>query len=277
MQVTNVRVSFLREKQPAQYEKAAPAVEFVATLDQGDDHVSTARALMTDAATIVYAGIGYDVPERVAAALANGKAPAELSVATKTTGDAPAAPETPGQVPEDKPKAKGRPVGSKNTAPKKETKATERKRLAKRATEIQDAEMQAERKRLAAEAALAAANFAVSDAAAGQPEDDDAVPGDEPTPNISTGGERVDPNDADGIPGDDDAVPGDEEFTPTSLHDMMTDLIRTPPRRLTILNAKKVLAHFKVARAGDLTQEQALEGRTMVEQMVAEFDAEQAG
>ena len=66
MQVTNVRVSFLREKQPAQYEKAAPSVEFAASLYQGDDHVVTAFRLMTDSDTIVYAGIGYDVPEKVA-------------------------------------------------------------------------------------------------------------------------------------------------------------------------------------------------------------------
>ena len=59
MQVTNVRVSFLREKQPAQFEKSRPEVEFAATLNQGDDHRLVARSLMIDATAVVYAGIGY--------------------------------------------------------------------------------------------------------------------------------------------------------------------------------------------------------------------------
>ena len=50
MQVTNVRVSFMREKQPAQYEKAQPMVEFAASLDDGDDHRVIARTLMANAA-----------------------------------------------------------------------------------------------------------------------------------------------------------------------------------------------------------------------------------
>ena len=93
MQVTNVRVSFLREKQPAQYEKAAPAVEFGATLDDGDDHRVAALSLMMDAASVVYAGIGYAVPDKVAAALKGGSVPAGLSVTTETAEVPEAAPE----------------------------------------------------------------------------------------------------------------------------------------------------------------------------------------
>ncbi len=250
MQVTNVRVSFLREKQPAQYEKAAPAVEFVATLDQGDDHVATARALMTDAATIVYAGIGYDVPERVAAALTSGIVPAELSVDTKTTEAAETAPEAARgtTATEDaKPKPRGRPKGSTNTGPKKETAAAKRKR---EAAEKEAAEV---------------------------PGDGD-VPGDEPKPNISTGEARINPED--GIPGDDNVpegiVPGSDdevpEFTPKDLHTMIIELVQATPRRLSVANAKAVLAHFKVARAQDLSNEQAVEGKKMVEEMLAETE-----
>ena len=256
MQVTNVRVSFLREKQPAQYEKAAPAVEFVATLDQGDDHRSVARSLMIDATSVVYAGIGYDVPAKVAQALASGDVPTELSVATETVDATEAAAETPEEAAEEK-KTRGRPRGSKNTAPKKETAAAKRKREAAEAK--------------AAEAAEA----------------DDGIPGDDEPAAISTGEARIGPEDTPedhGIPGDDDGVPGDDEvpgedetpaeeaegeFTPKDLHILIMSHVNATPRTLSVANAKQVLAHFKVARAQDLTDEQALEGKALVEKMVA--------
>lgn len=244
MQVTNARVSFLREKQPAQYEKAAPAVEFTAILDQGDDHLAIARQLMTDAATIVYAGIGYALPDRVAQALASGKVPAELSVATGSTEAAPTAPEAAGEAPEteaEKPKTRGRPRGSKNTAPKKGTAAAKK-----------------------AEEAAAAAK------------DNDGIPGeDDPTPNISTGKVRIGPEDD--IPGEDETpsdqreenTPNDAEFGPKDLHTLIMLHVNATPRTLSVANAKQVLAHFKVARAQDLTDEQAVEGKALVEKMVA--------
>ena len=89
MQVTNVTVSFTREKQPAQYEKSAPAVGYSAVLSDGENHEAAARELMISATRVVYNGLGYEVPPKVAEALASGKVPAELSVAT----DASAAPE----------------------------------------------------------------------------------------------------------------------------------------------------------------------------------------
>lgn len=249
MQVTNVRVSFLREKQPAQYEKAAPAVEFSAVLEDGENHGTAARALMISASEVVYNALGYDVPAKVRKALANGTVPAELSVTTETAEAAPEAPGATEETPEteaDKPKTRGRPKGSKNTAPKKETAA-------------------AKRKREAAEAEAAA-------------KADDGVPGDdEATPNISTGEDRVDPNDTDGVPGDDEdagdqreeRVPDDAEFTPKDLHTLIMSHVNASPRTLSVANAKQVLAHFKVARAQDLTDEQALEGKALVEKMVA--------
>jgi len=248
MHVTNVRVSFLREKQPAQYEKAAPAVEFVATLDEGDDHEATARQLMIDATSIVYAGIGYDVPAKVAKALVTGVATADLSVATKTVEAPTETSETPEETPEDKPKTKprGRPVGSKNTGPKKETAAAKRKR----------------------EAAEAAAKD--SDGIPG----DDEVPGDEPKKDsLSTGEARVGPDDdpADhDIPGDDE-VPAEKtetEFTAKDLHTMIMSHVSATPQTLSVANGRTILAHFKVARAQDLTPEQVIKGKDMVEKMV---------
>jgi hypothetical protein len=247
MQVTNVRVSFLREKQPAQFEKSRPEVEFAAALDQGDDHLATARQLMTDAATVVYAGIGYAVPDRVAQALASGVVPAELSVATETTEAAEAAPEAAEEATEPK-KGRGRPKGSKNTAPKKETAAAKRKREAAEAEAAKEA-------------------------------DTDGIPGDDEPSAISTGEARVGPEDDpadhgvedDGIPGEDEA-PAEEaetEFTPKDLHTLIMSHVNATPRTLSVANAKQVLAHFKVARAQDLTNEQALEGKALVEKMVA--------
>jgi hypothetical protein len=251
MQVTNVRVSFLREKQPAQFEKATPSVEFAATLDEGEDHEAAARQLMIDATRVVYNGIGYDVPARVVTALASGTVPSELSVTTETEETAPEAPEAavePTESSESKPKSRGRPKGSKNTRPKKGTKA--------------------------AEEAEKAAGAAVSD---------ESVPGEEAPSAISTGEPRVGPEDdpADhGIPGDEE-VPGPtpqdqdpvdgtpEEFTPKDLHALIISLVQATPKRLSVANAKQILAHFKVARAQDLTNEQALEGKAMVEKMLA--------
>jgi len=250
MQVTNVRVSFLREKQPAQYEKAAPAVEFVATLDQGDDHVATARALMIDATTIVYAGIGYDVPPKVAAALASGKVPAELSATTEITDEASETTEEVSDAEADKSKTRGRPKGSKNTRPKKGTKA------AKVGDTVKFQGVEGE----------------VTKVATDIPGEDE-VPGEE-TSAISTGEARVGPEDdpADhGVPGEDE-VPAEEteaEFTPKDLHTLIMSHVNATPRTLSVANAKQVLASFKVARAQDLTNEQALIGKEMVEKMVA--------
>lgn len=238
MHVTNVRVSFLREKQPAQYEKSAPSVEFSAVLEEGENHGTAARALMISASEVVYNALGYDVPTKVRKALMNGTVPAELSVATETTETAEVAPEAAEEA--TKPKAKGRPKGSKNTRPKKGSKAAKE-----------------------AEAAALAAKE--NDGVPG----DDEVPGEE-TPNISTGEERVNPEDE--VPGDEngsDEVPGEEtEFTPKDLHTLIMSHVNATPRTLSVANAKQVLAHFKVARAQDLTNEQALEGKVLVEKMV---------
>lgn len=240
MQVTNIRVSFLREKQPVQYEKSQPAVEFTATLDDGEDHAIIARQLMVDATSVVYAGLGYAVPDRVAKALLSGEVPAEVAVEVKTEKVAEGASEPATEESATAGKKRGRPKGSKNTAPKAGTKAAEKK----------DAEG------LAATAAA---------------KDDDGLPPEDEKPNISSGEERVDPAD-DGLPPEDDGVPGDEptpasneEFTAKDLHDMLMAAI---PDKISGPQAKTVLARFKVARARDLTPEDVLKAREMVKQMI---------
>jgi len=237
MHVTNVRVSFLREKQPAQYEKAAPAVEFTAVLDEGDDHRLAARSLMIDATAVVYAGLGYAVPERVAAALLDGETPDKLAVTVETKDTPPQAPLTaekatagdngadvPGdEAAEAKPakKPRGRPKGSKNTRPKAGSKA---------AAETKPAPTKA----------------------ADVPDDD--IPGDAP---------RVGPDDN---PKDHGVEAPAKEFTAKDLHTMIIDLINE--KKLSVPSAKQLLAHFKVARAQDLTTDQVAEGRGMIEKMV---------
>lgn len=223
MQVTNVRVSFLREKQPAQYEKAVPAVEFVANLDDGEDYVAVARALMTDATKLVYNGLGYDVPAKVAAALADGDPPKEVSVAIETEETPEEASEAPK---EDKPKGRGRPKGSKNTRPKAGTKAAE-EAMAKQAAD--------------------------SDI----PGDD--IPGDEP---------RVGPDDNPSDHGVSEDEATNTAYTAETFYSYMMEKIQSTPRQLSVPNAKQILAHFRVARAQDLTDEQATEAAGMVDKMI---------
>ena len=237
MQVTNLTVSFLREKQPVQFEKSRPAVEFTAVLDDGEDHVAAARKLMTEAATIVYAGIGYDVPDRVAAALAGGEIPDGGTVVTeKVKTAAPEAPAASVKGPSakqdaEKPKrGRGRPKGSKNTAPKADSKA-------------------------AKEAAAAA----TSD-----------IPGNERTdpenPISNVPSAEVPEPQTTGVPSVEQAPTG--EFTAKDLHTLINSSIKDG--KLSIQNAKKLMAHFKVARAKDLTPEQVAEGRVMLTQMINE-------
>ena len=255
MQVTNVRVSFLREKQPAQYEKATPSVEFSAVLDAGDDHRLAARSLMIDATAIVYAGIGYAVPAKVAAALLDGETPDKLDVTVGTEDTPPQAPLTTEQatvdgsdVPGDEvaeatpKKTRGRPKGSKNTRPKAGTKAAEK------AAPAEDA------KGGLVKTAKKAATPATK--AADVPDDD--IPGDTP---------RVGPEDDPKDHGVEAAPAATGEFTAKDLHTMIIDLIYE--KKLSLPSARQLLAHFQVARAKDLTPEQAVEGKGMIEKMIA--------
>lgn len=268
MQVTNVRVSFFREKQPAQYEKAQPMVELAAVLAEGEDHLGAARHLMLDAATVVYAGLGYAVPEKVAAALAKGETPmgstvnvsmntrantAEDFKAQQTGTDVVA--EAADKIKEtfkgsevaedhadrvidltetDPPKKRGRPKGSKNTRPKSDTQA-------------------------------AADHLAKTD----------EIPGD----SISTGETRVGPDDTpadhgvDDIPGEEAPAeaevttePVEDAYTSKDLHAYMTQATRD--QKITAQSARQVLTELGVARAQDLTPEKVIKGRKMIDLMI---------
>ena len=239
MEVTNIRVSFMREKQPVQYEKAQPMVELAGTLADGENHLTAARNLMLDAASIVYAGIGYSVPEKVADALMNiapgttmieaaqATAKVEVEFANKLAAEEKGTAKD--EVEKPAAKKRGRPKGSSN----KKTTEAEVQKL------IDDTKAAAK----ATEDEIAAAGGAY----------------DGPDDNISNGDEdRVDPN------------ASDEEFTPKDLHDLIIGHVKSEPRTLSVANARSILAHFKVVRAQDLTNDQASEGKIMVEQMVKE-------
>ena len=67
MNVTHIKLSYRRSRQPASYESAEPAVEFSASLEEGEDHVLAAHALMADAVNVVHAQIGLkpvETPDR---------------------------------------------------------------------------------------------------------------------------------------------------------------------------------------------------------------------
>lgn len=237
MQVTNIKVSFMREKQPVQYEKAQPAVELTATLEDGENHLTATRNLMLDAAAVVYAGIGYPIPEKVADALnaivSGGSVPSGGQATTETSTDKPADAKSEDAKPAAK--KRGRPRGSKN-APRTVTPEN----------------VVATPSEIPGEEAPASSEIPGEEAPASS-----EIPGEE-TPNISSGNEdRVDPA-------------ADTGFTPKDLHDLIIGHVKATPRTLSVQNARSILAHFKVARAQDLTDEQAAEGKTMVDQMVAE-------
>lgn len=261
MIVTNVRVSFFREKQPAQYEKAQPMVELAAVLTDGENHLVAARQLMFDAATVVYAGLGYGVPEKVAAALAVDETPTDITVnikyakanepaqtgaevlaeAADKIGEAIIA-ETVDETAEkaEPKKRRGRKPGSKNLRPRKGTPE--------------------------ADAHLAKA---------------DEIPGETPS-DLSSGDARIGPDDdpadhgVDDVPGE--AAPAKQEpevadkpveqaFTALDLHKYMSEAARDG--KITVQAAKAQVLHAQgVARAQDLTDEQVIKGRKIIDLMI---------
>jgi len=67
--VHSIRVIYTREKQPKDYEKAVPTIEFSASLEDGADHVEAGLNLMRDACDIVYSALGMATPKPVATRL----------------------------------------------------------------------------------------------------------------------------------------------------------------------------------------------------------------
>lgn len=229
MQVTNVSVSFMREKQPAKFEKSQPSVEFTAVLDDGECYLKAARTLMYNAATVVYAGIGFDVPEKVAAALRAGETPVGATTVTNVTNIAAPAVEAPveAEAVEEKPKTRGRPKGTKNTQPKKNSAADTTK----------------------------------------VPVDTSEVPGDD-VPNIRSNPEdRVDPVAEEEAALSAGAVElGEIEYTAKDLHDFVADAIAN--KKMNANQYRQLLAPFKVGRPRDLTPEQALLARDAAIEML---------
>jgi len=58
MQVDSVRVTFMRKRQPKDYENAMVEIGLDATLDDGEDHVEAMRTLLDDASSQVYERLG---------------------------------------------------------------------------------------------------------------------------------------------------------------------------------------------------------------------------
>lgn len=80
MHVHSIRVSFTRKKRPADYEEIQPTIELAASLDEDDNAAAAGIKMMGEACTVVYAGIGMNVPERIAERLKLGEAPAGAEV-----------------------------------------------------------------------------------------------------------------------------------------------------------------------------------------------------
>lgn len=233
-QITTVRVVRKRSVQPEQFGNAGAEVEFFGTVLEGEDHVTVARQMLADTRALVYENLGMKLPAGIVADYAEVDTPQETATVETTTEEA------------SKPKGRGRPAGSKNTGPKKETKAAEKKRL------------KAEAETTAAEQAAGAVGS-------------DDIPGDEdPTPNISTGGERVSPEDD--VPGDDREehveAEGDDELTAETLHKHITSSIEA--HTLTTMQAKQMQREMKVARVRDLdTPEKLARAKTMIDSSIA--------
>ena len=121
VQITTIRVVRKRSVQPEQFGNAMAVVEFTGNVLEGEDPKAVARQMLVDTRALVYENLGMKLPASIVEAYAEVDTPQEtagVSVEEPT-----------------KPKGRGRPAGSKNTAPKKETKAAERKRLKKEAAE----------------------------------------------------------------------------------------------------------------------------------------------
>lgn len=65
MNVHTIKVSYRRSKQPVQYESAEPTIEFVASVEDGANHLVAAASLMLDACSVAYAALAMDVPTGV--------------------------------------------------------------------------------------------------------------------------------------------------------------------------------------------------------------------
>lgn len=237
MQVTNITARFMRKVQVKDFEPMESEVSMSAHLEEGEDAMAAGEVLVMQAKTLVITALSAKV--------------AGKNTASVTSDPAKAAAESP--LPGDK-KGPGRPPG---------TGKNQKAQAAQQAAANSGSDIPGDDKPTAA-----------SD-----------IPGDEQKPNISANPEnRVDPNDAGGdIPGDDKPaattvgdLPEDDEFaaavkeadasakmTAEELQRFITSAITG--KKITVEQAKKVLADAGYARTTEVPDEKRAEVKAKVE------------
>ena len=247
--ITNVRIMRFRKVQPEKFGGAGAEVELNATIHEDEDYRDITRGLLFDARAMCYENLGMRLPKEAF------DSDAELAELSGEPAAAAAEDDIPGEPAKaETKKPRGRPAGSKNTAPKKGSKAWK--------------EAQAK----AAEAAAAPG--------------EDEIPGEEkPKDQISTGEERVDP---DAIPGEDAedaasskaeaeaeqvAAEGEEEMDGVGFNSYINDSIRAS--KLTGLQAKLMMKEMSVARVRDLnTPEKLAQAKMMIDAFIDSNEAQ---
>jgi hypothetical protein len=229
MQVHTVRVSYTREKQPKDYEKAAPAIEFSAAIEEGEDHFKAGRQLMIDACSVVYNALGMTVPELVLQHLAQGEIPVGGSV-TVETPKAAAAPkkEEPKTVDNTGDYVSDVPGGEDGA--KEEEKAAEPKRRGRPPKKAP-----------------------VSDV----PED---VPGDEEKPAANVADVPED------VPAETPSESEEPVYTIEDLRHHLTALITG--KALSVADVKETIAAYGASRTDDLSPEDALKVKVDLDNLV---------
>lgn len=244
-QITNVRIMRFRKVQPEQFGGAGAEVELHATVLEGEDYRDIARGLLFDARAMVYENLGMKLPASAfkEAKAADQPTTAKASKEPETTEETPAGDVATEPATEEEPKRRGRPKGSKNTAPKKGSKAA---------------------KEVAKEAATASA---------------DEIPGDDNSdeksmPQISTNPEdRKDP-DTNEIPGEEETAEAGKapaaasEMDGMAFNTYINDSIRAG--KLTGVQAKEMMKAMGIARVRDLeTPERLAEAKMMIDTFIA--------
>lgn len=245
MKVHTLKVTYTREKQPKDYEKAAPAIELSAAIDDGEDHLSAAHLLMQDATQVVYAALGMDIPEQVLAKLQAGQTPEGVEVeASIPAGAVATAGGTVVQLPPGKRKP-GRPP--KNKTPETAAAApTQTNAVASDAPPISDFprkdvpdvpdETQVTTKTTASQAAPAAATADVPSEAAVQA----ATPA---TPAVTTAG-----------------------MTAADLQSYITKMVQT--KKITVQSVKDILAKNNAARTSEIPVEKLADVKKQIDDAI---------
>jgi hypothetical protein len=231
MRVTNITVSYLRELQPAKYEKAVPAVEFSVSVDEGEDHKELSRNLMHDAIVLAHDALGVDVPNSIS----NKVAVIENSVVQT---------EDPDVQTENVAQATGTVAQATGTAVKENP-------FAEKDSEVPSATAEKPKRTRRTKAEMEAARLAEMEQERAEAKaDDNEIPG--ATPNISTGEERINPEDSE-IPDYETASQPESNLTSDSVKQHAIKLCNDKGNSF---DTKKYIAilhdEFKVARTEDV-------------------------